>query len=54
MKISFYNEWKETTMQPGGAFPIRLIEIYFDIHPSYHFMEISFFNFSLTIEIEHK
>ncbi len=50
MKIEYTNYWLGNSMKDGGCFPIHLLDVYADIHPSYRFLGITIFNFGVSIE----
>jgi len=50
MKIEFYNYWVSCSMKDGHCFPLHLLEIYADIHPSFRFFGITLFNFGVSVE----
>ena len=54
MKIGFGNYWLGNSMKHGGCFPIYFFRIDADIHPSYRFFEIIFFNFGISVEFPYK
>ena len=54
MKVRFYNQWNGCSMKDGGTFPITLIDINADIHPSYKTFDMTLFNFGLVIHFKKK
>ena len=54
MKISFLNYWIGSSMKDGGAFPIHLIDIYADIHPTFRYFGFTILNFGISIEAKGK
>ena len=49
MHIKFINGWRGNSMRDGGCFPVSVIDVFMDLHPTYRVLSIAILNFFIEI-----